>query len=321
MEYFIIPETETTDASDVSKHVPTYIPRDIFKLTASTTTDVVLSLNKTERNRVYVYKYYWQGDQKLQSAHSYWEFSEGAEILNVDFIGDVAYFVTQYSDGVYLETMEVTEGLTDELQPFVTRLDRRVSEEGVSVVYDDNTGRSKITLPYLPTEAITVATRPSEDGDYPPYEDVQVTEVVGNEVTVVGDLTSKRFFVGEPYTFTYEFSKPVLKAQSQSGGTATVAAGRLQLHRWHVLYANTGYFRAEVQSDNKDKYTYTYTGKVLGTSSSTVGELFPSDGVFSFRVNGRNTNTTVTIINDSFLPCYLTGAEWEGRYERRSSRV
>lgn len=321
MEYFIIPETETTDASDVSKHVPTYIPKDVFKLAASTTTDVVLHLNRTNRRRVYVYKYYWQGDQKLQSAHSYWEFRPDAVVLNVDFIGDVAYFVIQYADGVYLETMDVSEGVTDVRQSFVTRLDRRVDETQVTTSYDPVTNRTAITLPYIPTDNLLVVTRPPETPipGFTAHVTVDVVSIVGNVVTVVGDYSARPFFVGESYSFVYEFSKPVLKTQSQSGGAASVAAGRLQLHRWHVLFSDTGYFRAEVQAENRDRYTYVYSGKTLGTTSANIGEINPSSGVFSFPVKGKNDRTSITIINDSFLPCYLTGAEWEGRYERRTS--
>lgn len=323
MEYFIIPETETTDASDVSKHVPTYIPQNLYKLAASTTTDVVLSLNREKRNRCYVYKYYWQGDQKLQSSHSYFEFRDDAKVLNVDFIGDVAYFVVQYDDAVYLETMEVNEGVVDGRQDFVTRLDRRVDETQVTAVYNSGTDRTAITLPYVPTSDIVVVTRPSESyiAGFTAHVSVDIESVVGNVVTVIGDYSTLPFFVGEAYSFIYEFSKPVLKTQASSGGAASVAAGRLQLKKWHVFYSQSGYFRAEVQAKNRDLYTYPFTGKILGTDSATVGEFTPVDGVFSFRVNGKNDRTSITIINDSFLPCYLTGAEWEGRFERRSSRV
>lgn len=323
MEYFIIPETETTDASDVSKHVPTYIPKDVFKMAASASADMVLHLNRTERNRVYAYKYYWQGDQKMQSSHSYWEFGSDAVILNVDFINDTAFLVIQYDDAVYLETIEVSEGVFDERQSFVTRLDRRVDETQVTMSYDSNTNRTEVTLPYVPSADVQVVTRPAESHieGFTPYVTADVVSVVGAVVTVSGDFRTLPFFVGESYSFIYEFSKPVLKTQSQNGGMASVAAGRLQLHRWHVIYAGTGYFRAVVQAENRQPYTYTFTGKILGTSSSTAGEIELQDGVFSFRVNGKNDRTRVTIINDSFVPCYLTGAEWEGRFERRTSRI
>ncbi|MGH0000106.1 hypothetical protein ACQU0X_08500 [Pseudovibrio ascidiaceicola] len=323
MEYFIIPETETTDASDVSKHVPTYIPRDIFRLAASTTTDVVLSLNRGNRNRVYVYKYYWAGDQKLQSSHSYFEFREDAEVLGAEFIGDIAYMVVQYNDGVYLETLEMNEGVTDENQGFVTRLDRRVNETHTSTTYDQIADRTTYTLPYTPTNNIMVVTRPEDTprkGDTA-YVTADVVNVSGKTVTVKGDFRHRKVYIGERYSFVYEFSPPVLKTASQTGGSATVGAGRLQLLRWYLMYANTGYFRAEVKSQHRNKYSYVFAGKVLGTSSAKVGEVEMSSGVFPFRVNGKSDRTSITIINDSFLPSYLIGAEWEGRYDRRTSRI
>lgn len=324
MEYFVIPDTETSDAADVSKHVPTYIPKDMFKLTASTTTDVVLTLNRTERDRVYVYKYYWQDGQKLQSSWSYWQFTEGCTILGVEFVGDTAYFVIQYADGVYIETLEVTEGVVDPLSTFVVRLDRRVDETQVGMSYNAVMNRTSITLPYIPSAAgVRVVTRPSESfiAGFTPHVTVDVVSTVGSVVTVVGDVTAKPFYVGEDYEFIYEFSKPVLKTQASSGGTASVAAGRLQINRWHVIYDQTGYFRAEVRLASGQVYTYVYSGKTLGTESATIGELTPQAGVFSFRVNSKADRASITIINDSFLPSYLTSAEWEGRFERKSSRA
>lgn len=323
MEFYVVPDTETTDASDVSKHVPTFIPKNVYKLTASTTTDTVLALSSDQPNRVYVYKHYWQGGEKLQSSHSYWQFADDAVILNVEFIGDVAYFLIQYSDGVYLESMDVSEGVYDENQDFVTRLDRRLDETQVTTVFDEGTQRTTITLPYTPTENIVVVSRPTvpETPGYPPHTTIDVVSVVGNVVTVTGDLTGLPFFVGESYTFIYEFSQPVLKTTSQSGGMAALGAGRLQLSRWHVLYTQTGYFRVEVSSKNRDTYTYVFSGKKLGTSSAEIGNIELVDGVVSFPVNGKSDRSHVTVINDSFLPCHLTGAEWEGRYERKSSRA
>lgn len=320
LEYYLVPETETTDAADVSKHVPKYVPSDVFKLAASPKDDVVFALNRTQRNRVDVYKYHWSGSQKLQSSWSHWELRSDAKVLNVEFIGDDAYFVIQYDDAVYIETMNVSEGVIDLEAPFDIRLDRQVIETDTTMVYDAGNNQTTVTLPYQATaDGVRVVTR--NGAITPAYKQLQVISVSGNDVVVFGDLTGEKFYVGESYVFEYEFTKPVLKAAGPSGGQASVLAGRLQLNRWLVAYANTGYFRAVVKDANGGTYTYTFTGKILGTSSATIGESALSDGEFGFRVNSDARKATVTLINDSFLPCYITAAEWEGRFERKTSRA
>lgn len=323
MEYFIVPETDTTDAADVSKHVPRYIPANLFKLAASPTDDVVFALTRDKPNRVYVYKFHWQGNQKLQSSWSYWEFRSDAVVLNVDFIGNLAYFVIQYGDAVYIETTYVSDGVEETDEPFTTRLDRLVDETQVSVSYNSGTNQTTLTLPYSPSESgMAVVTRPNDTpGAEPAYRQWPLVAADSSSVTVQGDLRAQKFYVGEQYTFEYEFTRPVLKSGGPSGGQASVLAGRLQINRWHVSYDRTGYFRAEVETANGGTYTYTFTGKILGTNSAVVNETDLNEGTYAFRVNTRADRVKVTIINDSFLPCYLTGAEWEGRFERRSSRA
>ncbi len=322
-EYFLVPQTETTDAADVTKHVPTYIPANLFKLAASTSSDVILALTKDARNKVWVYKYYWQGEQKLQSSWSHWEFRPDAVVLNADFIGDTALFVIQYNDGVYLETMEVSEGIVDEYSDITVRLDRRIDETSTTVTYNAVDGLTQIVLPYTPNaDTIRVVSRPSgvTPQGYASYVSADIVTVSGETLTVVGDYRFTKFFVGENYTFEYEFSKPLIRTAADTGGQASVVAGRLQLNRWNIVYDRTGYFRAAVKIGS-DTYIYPFSGKVLGTTSATIGSASMERGVFSFRVNSRADRASITLINDSFLPSFFTAAEWEGRYERRTSRV
>lgn len=322
MEFYTVGETETTDAADVTKHVPKYVPADAFKLAASPTDEVVLALNKTERNKVYVYKYYWRGEQKLQSSWSHWELRSDAEVLNVEFIGDDAYFVTQYTDGLYLETVSVSDGVVEVGEPFVTRLDRLVSEADSTAVFDSGTNTTTLTLPYQPTADVEVVTRPDTAPEAPvAYQKLTVVSVTGNDVVVTGDHTATKFYAGEPYVFEYEFSEAILKTQGPGGGTASALAGRLQINRWLVAFWGTGFFTATVETANGGTYSYDFTGTVLGTSSAVIGQASIAEGNFAFRVNTDSRAAKITLTNNTFLPCYFTAAEWEGRFERRTSRA
>lgn len=325
MEYFIVPESETTDAADVTKHVPKYIPKGLFKVAASPTDDILLALNETEPNKVHVYKFYWQGNQKMQSSWSYWEFRSDAEVLSAEFVGDVVYFVVQYPDGLYLEKMSVAEGTAGEgAEEFVPRLDRLLNESQLtSVTYSSGTNTTTLTLPYNADGAgVQVVTRPGTlPTGFSPYQAVQQQSATSNTVTLVGDWRNASLYVGEKYEFLYEFTKPALKTQGPSGGSAALLAGRLQINRWLVAYDNTGYFKATVQTANGGTFTYTFTGKILGTSGAILGDYSLSEGEFGFRVNTDAKAVKVTLTNDSFLPSYFTSAEWEGRFERRTSRA
>lgn len=243
--------------------------------------------------------------------------------MNVDFLKDTAIFIVQREDGVYMELMEVSEGQTDNGSSFVYRLDRRITEADVTIVYDSASVTSDITLPYpVSTQAEqVVAVRSDSPDGRPEATSLNVVSATGNTITVSGDASSANLYIGEDYRFQYTFSEFVLKKQAKGGGLATITGGRLQVNKLYVTFDRTGYFRAEVSAKNRGTYTYPYTGKQLGTSTATIGKPSVSDGTFGFRVNSRSTHATITLINDNFLPCYFTAAEWEGRYERRTSRA
>lgn len=105
-EYFVEANSTTNDAADVTAHIPTYIPKDVIKIAGSTTQDFVCVLSKETPDTIYVYKYYWQGDQKPQSAWSKWTFS-GA-VSNIEIIDSTLYIFITRDDGLYaIETLDI----------------------------------------------------------------------------------------------------------------------------------------------------------------------------------------------------------------------
>lgn len=317
MEYFVVPESDYTDASDVTRHVPTYIPKGAFKVAASTTSDILFLLTDEAPNSVFVYKYYWRGSEKVQSSWSRWDLPEGARVLNVGFVKDDAFLLVDYADGAYMEKVTVSAGQMLTADNYL--LDRRVSHQECTVVYDADADRTTVTLPYTPTDpdrlsavALSTATHAVPEG-----ADLPFVSVSGRDVQFVGEITDG-FYIGENYTMRYVFSEPVLRTGATGGGTATITGGRLQIHKWFVTYAGTGYFRAEVKTKGRPSYSYDFSGKILG--STILGDPSLTDGTFSFRVNSKSTEVEIALVNDSYMPSYFTAAEWEGRFERRTGR-
>jgi hypothetical protein len=223
----------------------------------------------------------------------------------------------------------VAEGQADQNEEFTYRLDRRVDDTQVlDLEYDAPSGMTSFLLPYRANSGtITVATRKGDGGSpKPPATKPKIMATYeapgqGTEVVLQGDYSHGYFYAGVDYPHIYEFSEQVLKTQSQSGGRATVSAGRLQFKRWHIAYSGTGYFRAEVTPEGRKTYTYHLTGVNLGASNSVIGEIDIVDGNFQFRVNAKADRVKIKLVNDSFLPSTFTGAEWEARFVRRSSRI
>jgi len=323
-EYFSMGDGADNDAADITAHVPKYLPSGVFKLAVATNEDILVALSSTYPNRVFVYKYYWTGNEKLQSAWNYFEFSDNAVILNVDFIGTDAYFLVQYADAVYLEKMGVEPGRVDPYGDLEFLLDRKVSNANadVSVVYDAGTNTTTWTLQYSSDGDMVAVVRPytSPETTTLPVGTKLQTGGTGVSVTATGDYSTTPVWLGQTYNMTYRFSSPTLKENS-GDGKAVVSAGRLQIKFWELQYDTSGYFTAECTPTGRSTQTYKYTGNILGATSAVIGEATLGSGVFRFPVMSKSDRFVLELKNDSFLPCRFVSAGWEGMYSRRSRRV
>jgi len=77
-EYAITPDTLVADAVDVTGHVPRFLPANVKQIIAEPNLEYLFLVDKTEAdteccNTLWVYKFYWQGNEKIQSAWSKWD--------------------------------------------------------------------------------------------------------------------------------------------------------------------------------------------------------------------------------------------------------
>ena len=139
-EYFIDVASETNDANEISAHVPEYIEGVVKKLAVSSNEEVLIVLSSTNRKEVAVYKYYYNDKEKLQSSWSKWTFD--ADVIDVAFVGSVAFILFRRGDGtndkVYLEklNLSVDSATAVEDDKIGIRLDRRVKLTNESLLTD-----------------------------------------------------------------------------------------------------------------------------------------------------------------------------------------
>lgn len=324
-EYYILPDTDTEDAADITSHVPAYVPNGLFKLAASSNQDVLFALSNEQPNRAYVYKYFWAGNEKLQSSWSHFEFDEDCTVLNVDIIDNEAYFVMQYPDGVYLQRMRLEARYVDPYADFEYRLDRKITNHDCTITYDSAADETTYTLPYDIHGEIQVVTRhfnPStESSTLPNGVYLKKTATGTDTVTVSGDHRTTPVYLGIEYGFRYVFSRQYLKENTPSGGRVIVSQGRLQLRNWAITHDSTGYYKVTVVPDGGDTYEYKMTGRMVGSLTAKIGEISLVNGTFTFPVNSKADRVIITITNDTVLPNRLLSAEWEGFYHSRSRRL
>jgi hypothetical protein len=315
-EYFIDSEKNNRDAADITAHVPRYVPKSVFRLAASSNEDVLMLLTLQERNAVYVYKYYWSGDEKLQSSWSKWVFDSADTILDIAMIETSVYFVVQRSDGVYLERMDLQSNLADGNLGFAVHLDRRKSLTGV---YSSGDNWTTWTLPYeLSTSEPVVVVRNDQFTGEEGNVISSTTRPSTTTVRAIGDYSAYPCYVGIDYEARYRLSEQFVRSGEQH--SESITEGRLHLQFATVVFHNSGSFKVQVlpfDGSSTNEYVHTV---VLGSSQATIGEAFIDSGQLKFPVLSHSSKVTIDFINSNYLPSSWQAVEWEGIHVMHTSR-
>ena len=333
---FFLPDASgpVPTSEEVTAAVPRFLPSDLSNLIATAAEEAVYAVSKSQPRRIYLYKFLFQGDDKLQSAWSYWEFNAGKSVIGIDLIDSDLYAVVQYSDAVYLERIVTHPDAVDAGTTVEMLLDRKTTEASCSVALTTPSGldvQSTITLPYpinTSTSNMAVVGRFFAGNTLQHGQVVQVLSSTaaggagGNgTLTVRGDLTGAEFFVGELYGMLYEFSTQYLKEQPPGGGMAVIAGPKLQLRTWTMLFDKSSSFSIKVTPRGRDTQTYPYTGFEIGDQEVSLGELALRTSKFRVPVMAQNIEAKIEVVSSSPLPCRLQSAEWEGWYHTRALRL
>lgn len=332
---FVLPETTSPIpiSEEISSSVPRFIPANLCTFIATVSEEAIVAISKSDAKRLYLYKFFFQEDTRLQSSWSYWELSGDKSILGASFLDSDLYAIVQYNDGVYLERAVIRPENVDANTNIELLVDRKATEASCTVALTNPAGldvQSTITLPYPINANSTMvvvgrffAGNTLKHGQviYPISQSATGGAGGNGTITVRGNLTSAKFFVGELYTMLYQFSTQYLKEQPPGGGMAVIAGPKLQLRTWTLIFDQTSAFELNVTPRNRDTYTYPYNGIELGDEDISLGEPGIRNNRFRVPVMAQNIDAVIDITSDSPLPCRFQSAEWEGWYHTRARRL
>ena len=336
-EYFLPDASGPIPLSEeVTSSVPRFVPGNLISMSPSVSEEVITMISKDQPRRVYIYKFFFDDDQKLQSSWSYWEVAPNKTLLGGNVLDSDLYTCVEYIDGVYLEKTQLRPETVDSGTDFEILLDRKTTEAACSTTLI-NAGalgvQTVITLPYpmSGTGIMAVVGRFASNNTIAHGQVIKPTaetavgttpQTGGNgTMTVLGDLTNAKFFVGEIYNMTYEFSTPYLKETPPGGGLAVIANPRLQLRTWSVVFDETSNFSIKITPGQRDELTYFFNGYKIGSGQFPIGTPSLATGRFRVPVMAQNIETKIVLFSDSPLPCRVQSAEWEGWYQERARRL
>lgn len=323
-EYFTIEDTTNLkDAQDVTSHVPSFIPNGVYKIVSSNTENVLGFFTLGDESKVYIYKYLFIDNSRLQSSWSYWEFNS-ARILGGGFINSTLYLVFDRQGMITLESISFTYNTKDyeEYEPYRVFMDRKIVLPAItSDAYDDIEGRTKVDMKTIYGDTLKAGVSyglVDSKGFFRKWTPEEMVD--GRYVWLQGNWVGRRLIEGELYKFKAKFSEVMIRKQDDNGVTA-YTEGRLQLKNFWVNYANCGYIKAIVECFDKETYEYVMTARLLGSGRNKIGLTALETGQFKFPVQSLSSNCSISIETELPMPVALIGAGWEGVYYKRATRV
>lgn len=309
-EYFYNGDSFSNVAADVTKHVEGYVPGDVRAITASTLGNRAFFLSNQERNALYVYTSYWNGEEKVQSAWSRYVFgadTTATYIVGAAVVGDFVYLLVRRNNTeMALERFAVSAEVAVSGLGFSPLLDRRTTLTGT---YDAVNDWTTWTTPYAHANAAEVVLGAGFTGRVGKRL-TGLTYPTSTTVRVAGDFSAASVYVGIAYNMQAELSPQYVRSED---GVA-LTSGLCIMRTMSLNFKSSGHIKATVYPKARDPKVFRMSGRVLGDGLTVGTTPILDKGTFQFRVDSRADTARIVIENDTPYPSVITSGHWVGFY-------
>ena len=303
---------------EVSKIVPTLLPKNIDLLTNSRENSIVL-LGKTGSDIVFGYKYLNVADKRQQAAWFRWKLNNP---LVYHFIIDDEYFFLD-SD-YYLQSIKLIQSDNDpstsiDNVDFLLHVDNHTTVSGGNFDSATNlttfSGVSWLNTVTSPNHELVVI----DEGGTPAPTDDQgrygKCTVNGTSFTVPGNWQGDTLTIG--YLYPYQVKFPTFYPTKASGEkTAADVNSSLVLHRLKLHFGKVGLYETTLERVGKPNYTEVYESPIMDIYTASRAPYL-EEHIQTVPVYERNTNVEVTLESSHPAPATLRALSWEGDYSPR----
>ena len=297
---------------EVSKIVPTLLPKDIDLLTNSRENSIIL-LGKTGSDDVFGYKYFQVSEQRQQAAWFKWKLNN--PLIYHFIINDEYFFLDSdyYLQSVKLVQTETDPSIVQDNVDFLLHVDNHTTVSGGSFNSTTNittfTGVSwlnTVTTPNHDLVVIDTNTNSTRVGRY------AKPTVSGTSFTLPGNWSGVTLTIG--YIYPYEVKFPTFYPTQQQGNNSKADVNSsLVLHRIKFHFGKIGLYETTLERVGKNDYTEIY-------ESTQLDEYDVSDAPYleefikTVPVYEKNTNVDVILRSSHPAPATLRAVSWEGDY-------
>jgi len=303
---------------EVSKVVPTLLPKDIDLITNSRENSVVL-ISKTGTDEVFGYKYFQSADKRVQAAWFKWKLNNP---LTYHFIINDEYFFLDsdyYLQSIKLVQTDSDPSIVQDNVDFLLHVDNHTTVSGGSysattnlTTFSSVSWLSSVTTPNHDLVVIDTNTNSARVGRY------AKPTVSGTNFTLPGDWSSATLTIG--YIYPYQVKIPTLYPTKIDGSRATADVNSsLVLHRVKFHFGKIGLYETTLKRVGKNSYTEVYESTELDEYNASDAPYL-EEFIKTIPVYEKNTNVEITLKSSHPAPATLRSMSWEGDYSPKYYR-
>ena len=297
---------------EVSKVVPTLLPKDIDLLTNSRENSIIL-LGKTGSDSVFGYKYFQVSEQRQQAAWFKWKLNN--PLIYHFIINDEYFFLDSdyYLQSIKLVQTETDPSIVQDNVDFLLHVDNHTTVSGGSFNATTNTTTfssvgwlNTVTTPNHDLVVIDTNTNSARVGRY------AKPTVNGTSFTLPGNWSGVTLTIG--YIYPYEVKFPTFYATRREGNSSRADVNSsLVLHRIKFHFGKIGLYETTLERVGNNDYTELYESTELDEYDASDAPYL-EEFIKTVPVYEKNTNVDVTLRSSHPAPATLRAVSWEGDY-------
>ena len=297
---------------EVSKVVPTLLPKDLDLITNSRENSIIL-ISKTNTDVVFGYKYFQTADKRSQAAWFKWKLNNP---LVYHFIIDDEYFFLDsdyYLQSIKLIQADNDPSIVQDNVDFLLHVDNHTTVSGGSFNATTNittfSGVGWLNTVTTPNHQLVVIDTNSNSSRVGRYAKATVS---GTSFTLPGNWSGVTLTIG--YIYPYEVKFPTFYPTKVTGGqSASDVNSSLIIHRIKLHFGKIGLYETTLERVGKSDYTEVYESTELDEYDASDAPYL-EEFVKTVPVYEKNTNVEITLKSSHPAPATLRSLSWEGDY-------
>ncbi len=297
---------------EVSKIVPTLLPKDIDLITNSRENSIVL-MGKTNSDIVFGYKYLQIANKRQQAAWFRWKLNN--PLIYHFIINDEYFFLDSdyYLQSIKLVQAESDPSIVQDNVDFLLHVDNHTTVSGGSfnattniTTFSGVSWLNTVTTPNYDLVVIDTNTNSARVGRY------AKPTVSGTSFTLPGNWSGVTLTIG--YIYDYEVTFPTFYPTKGTGDKVSADVNSsLILHRVKIHFGKIGLYETTLERVGKPDYTEVYESTELDEYEASDAPYL-EEFIKTIPVYERNTNVDLKLKSSHPAPATLHALSWEGDY-------